>query len=207
MSDTGRSYWERHARNYDRSMSLLGGPMPRVLELTAEAVDGAGTVLEVAAGTGLVTAAIAPRVGTLIATDYADAMVASLRQRVGELSLSNVECQQADLYALSYPPQRFDAVVAANVLHLVPDLQGALRSLVGVLKPEGKLVVPTFCHDETWLSGAVSRVLAVTGFPGQRRFDSASLRQALESAGLSVTRYELVPGLLPIGFVEASRSL
>jgi hypothetical protein len=27
MSDDGRTYWERHAKNYDRSMALLGGPL------------------------------------------------------------------------------------------------------------------------------------------------------------------------------------
>lgn len=38
MSD--RDYWERHARNYDLSMALLGGPMKRTVELCAESVRG-----------------------------------------------------------------------------------------------------------------------------------------------------------------------
>ena len=56
MSD--KDYWERHARNYDASLRwVLGRPLPRMLELTSEAVRGKGRVLEVAAGTGIVTSA------------------------------------------------------------------------------------------------------------------------------------------------------
>lgn len=96
----------------------------------------------------------------------------------------------------------FDAVVAANVLHLVPDLEGALAALTSMLRPDGILIAPTFCHDETRISWLVSRLLAVTGFPGHRSFTVASLRTALEAAGLKVDRCEVISGLLPIGYVE-----
>jgi phosphatidylethanolamine/phosphatidyl-N-methylethanolamine N-methyltransferase len=198
-----QQYWDRLAKNYDRSMRLLGGPMPRMLGLTADAVAGSESVLEVAAGTGLVTAAIAPRVGKLVATDYAQAMVDVLRHRVEATGLTNVECMRADLYALPFEAGTFDAVVAANVLHLVPDLPHALKALTGVLRPGGKLIVPTFCHDETRVSWALSRIIALTGFPGHRRFTAASLREALKSAGVRFVHAETVPGMIPIAFVHA----
>jgi len=131
-------------------------------------------------------------------------MVSALEQRVRDVGLTNVRCEQADLYALRFEGGAFDAVVAANVLHLVPDLRGALTALRRVLKPGGKLIVPTFCHDETAVSWVVSRALAVTGFPGHRRFTAKSLRQAVEAAGVRVTRTETLPGLIPIGFVEGT---
>ena len=201
MSDD-RHYWERHARSYDLSLRLLGRPLPRMLELAAEAVRGCDRVLEVAAGTGLVTLELARSAREVVATDYADAMVATLTARIQQAGLSNVHAEQADLYALPFEPATFDAVVAANVLHLVPDLPGAIASLRRVLKPAGSLVVPTFCHDETALSWVVSRALAVTGFPGHRRFTAASLREALEREGLQITRHEVLPGLIPIAFCE-----
>lgn len=51
--DNAREYWNRFAKNYDRSMRLLGGPIPRMVGLVAEGVCGVPRVLEVAAGTGL----------------------------------------------------------------------------------------------------------------------------------------------------------
>ena len=202
MSD--KDYWERHARNYDSSLRwVLGRPLPRMLKLSSEAVRGMGKVLEVAAGTGIVTSAIAQTCDSVVATDYAAAMVKVLEQRVKDAGLKNVTCEQADIYALSYQPGEFDAVVAANVLHLVPDLPAALQALRNVMKPGGSLVVPTFCHDETKASWLVSRLLAVSGFPGHRRFTLRSLRGALEENGLQMVEIELLPGLIPIGFVTA----
>jgi SAM-dependent methyltransferase len=108
------------------------------------------------------------------------------------------------VYALRFEPGSFDAVVAANVLHLVPDLEGALAALVRMLEPGGRLVVPTYCHDQTIASRALSRLLAVTGFPGHRRFTLQRLRAAALASGVDVTRVELVPGLIPIGYVEGT---
>lgn len=201
MSD--KDYWERHARNYDASLRwVLGRPMPRMLELTSEAVRGKGRVLEVAAGTGIVTSAIAQTCDSVVATDYAAAMVESLEQRIREAGLENVTCKQADIYALPYQADEFDAVVAANVLHLVPDLPGAIEALRRVTKPGGSLIVPTFCHDETKVSWLVSRLLAVSGFPGHRRFSIQSLRSNLDVNGVEIVHAELIPGVIPIGFAE-----
>lgn len=203
MSD--RDYWERHARNYDASLRLvLGRPLPRMLELASEAVRGKRRVLEVAAGTGIVTSAIARTSDSVVATDYAAAMIEALGQRVQDAALKNVTCEQADIYALPYSAGEFDAVVAANVLHLVPDLPAAIQELRNVTKPGGLLVAPTFCHDQTKVSWVLSRLFAVSGFPCHRRFTTRSLRSALEDKGLQIVRTELLPGLIPIGYVEAA---
>jgi len=202
---SGRAYWERHAKRYDRSTRFLSRPVPRMLELAVAAVQGKLRVLEVAAGTGLLTAAIAPVVGELLATDYAEAMVSQLEAHVKASDLANVTCEQADLYELRFEDASFDAVVAANVLHLVPDVERALGSLRRVLRPGGVLVAPTYLHDQTLRAAVLSRVFALTGFPGQRRFTQASLRAAIERAGLRVVQDETIPGPFPIGHVAAVR--
>lgn len=200
-----KDYWERHARNYDASMRwVLGRPVPRMVELASEAVRGKPKVLEVAAGTGIVTAAIAQTSQSIVATDYAEAMVDELEKRMRRDGFSNVACGQADIYALPYPAGEFDAVVAANVLHLVPDLSAAIEALRKVSIPGGLLVAPTFCHDETKVSWLLSRLFAVTGFPAERRFTMQSLCAALENNGLQVVRSESLPGMIPIGYVEAT---
>lgn len=202
--DAERRFWERSASHYDKSQALFGGPMVRVRELVAHAVSGADRVLEVAAGTGLITAAVAPRVRHLVATDYAEPMLVELRRRVEQAGLANVDCAHADIYALEYAPRTFDAVIAANVLHLVPDLEGALAALTRVLRHGGVLVAPTYCHDETWRAKLTSQLLSVIGQPMHRRFTTASLRRAIERAGLEVRLVETVPGLLPVGYIEAT---
>jgi ubiquinone/menaquinone biosynthesis C-methylase UbiE len=174
------------------------------LELTANGVSGADSVLEVAAGTGLMTAVIAPRVRRVIATDYAASMLVILAERMKTAGISNVESAHRDIYALGYPSGSFDVVVAGNVLHLVPDLERALDALCHVLRPGGKLITPTFVHDETRTSWLVSRLLVtLMGQPMHRRFTAASLRQSLERRRLRVTRAHTIPGLIPIAYVES----
>lgn len=203
-TDSGRAYWERHAKRYDRSTRFLSRPVPRMLELAVTAASGKARVLEVAAGTGLITSAIAPVVGELIATDYAEKMVQQLDARVHDEGLANVRCEQADLYQLRFEGASFDAVFAANVLHVVPDLERALVGLRRVLKPDGVLVAPTYLHRETFGASMLSRMFSLTGFPGRRRFASGTLRAAIETAGFEVTRAETIPGPFPIGFIEAA---
>jgi len=200
MPDDGKAFWERTASRYDLSMMLLGGPLEQLLPLVAEEVSGLRTVLELAAGTGLVSEAIAPVVGDLVATDYAEAMVAQLQMRIGELP--NVRVCTLDVYGLD-GAERYDAVVAANVLHLLPELDSALDAMVRALSPGGRLIVPTYCHDETALSRLTSRTMGLFGFPGQRRFTLDGLVSILSVRGLEVRRAQLLPGLLPIGFVSA----
>jgi phosphatidylethanolamine/phosphatidyl-N-methylethanolamine N-methyltransferase len=203
-SDPNREFWEQKAPHYDRVVKgVFGRPLPRMLELTAAGVSGAGTVLEVAAGTGMVTAAIAPHVGHVVATDYADNMLAILRDRIKTAGIANVEAAHRDIYALEYPPGSFDAVVASNVLHLVPDMERAIDALCHVLRPGGTLITPTFVHEETLRARIVSRLLVtVLRQPMRRRLTAASLAQALEARGIRIVRSETIPGLIPIAYVE-----
>lgn len=54
--------------------------------------------------------------------------------------LDNVEVRQLDLLDLDRS-DCFDAVIAANVLHLLPDPDAALTAMVGALRPGGRLLV------------------------------------------------------------------
>ena len=82
MTTDGLQYWDRHATNYDRSISRLCRSTPLVIELVEQRVAGAQLALEVGAGSGLFSTAIAPRVGQLVATDYSPGMIELLKTRI-----------------------------------------------------------------------------------------------------------------------------
>lgn len=181
---------------------MFGGPFDRAAELLEETLDEEQDVLEVAAGTGELTSAIAPRVGHLVATDYADAMVSELSEKAIENGWSHVECERADINDLPYESDRFDVVIAGNVIHLLPDLSTATDELCRVHRTDGVLVTPTFVHDETWMGWAVSRLLTLAGGPDDRHYDTSSLERTLKSEGLQIRRAETIPGILPMANVE-----
>ena len=201
MVETESRYWQRHARRYDRATVLLNRRFGALADRVAEALQGARRVLEVGAGTGLVTARIAHAVDALIATDRCPEMLAVLRARLAADGLANVEVEEADALVLAFPDGAFDAVVMANLLHLLPDPGRALDEARRVLGSGGLLAAPTFCHGETVVAQLVSRGLGLTGFPVVTRFAGGALRELVSRHGFAVEKEVLFPGLLPIRLV------
>jgi SAM-dependent methyltransferase len=120
---------------------VFGAP---VTEALVEALDPqpGDAVLELAAGTGDVTAALAGRVARLVATDISPAMVdAAARRR-----LPGVEHRAMDMQALDLPDADFDKVVCRWGFMLVPDRAAAFRETRRVLRPGGRLAFATWAE-------------------------------------------------------------
>ena len=99
-----------------------------------------GRVLETAAGTGIVTRALAkalPRDVEIVATDLNQAM---LDLASGKLQAPNVRWQQADAQALPFDDASFDAVVCQFGVMFFPDKQAGYREALRVLKPGGRFL-------------------------------------------------------------------
>ena len=76
----------------------------------------------------------------------------------------NVRFAQADITKLDYPDGRFDAVVAANVIHLLDEPLQALRELDRVCRPGGRLIIPTYMNRTD--KGTTNRVSGAIGRAG-----------------------------------------
>jgi SAM-dependent methyltransferase len=99
-------------------------------------------VLELAAGTGDVSAALAGRVARILATDLSPAMVAAAERR----RLAGVEHRALDMQALDLPAASFDKVVSRWGYMLVPDRAAAFRETRRVLRPGGRLAFATWAE-------------------------------------------------------------
>jgi ubiquinone/menaquinone biosynthesis C-methylase UbiE len=99
-----------------------------------------GRVLEVAAGTGIATAAILaclPEGVSLVATDLNQAMLDYAKTKP---ELERVQWQQADGLALPFEDEGFDAVACQFGVMFFPDRVAGFREMHRVLKPGGLLV-------------------------------------------------------------------
>jgi SAM-dependent methyltransferase len=97
-------------------------------------------VLDLAAGTGDVTEALAGRVARVIATDLSPAMVEAARRR----GISNAEHRVMDMQSIDLPEGSVDAVVSRFGYMLVPDQARALRETRRVLRAGGPLAFATW---------------------------------------------------------------
>lgn len=100
--------------------------------------------LEVACGTGTLLELVLrwrrwhklPAVN-ITGVDYAESMLAGAVNRFR--GQSNLQFRHADAAALPFPEACFDSANIANAVHCFPDVDGALRDVLRVLKPGATL--------------------------------------------------------------------
>ena len=73
--------------------------------------------VDLGAGTGFVTMALAPLVSRVLAVDLSDEMASSLASRAAEQGLGNVSTQVSDIKDFQLPPASIDIVVSSYALH------------------------------------------------------------------------------------------
>lgn len=106
------------------------------------------TVLDLAGGTGDLTARFSELVGEqgkVVLADINDSMLKVGRAKLRDRGIvGNVNYVQANAEALPFPDNHFDIITIAFGLRNVTDKDAALRSMLRVLKPGGKLLVLEF---------------------------------------------------------------
>lgn len=85
----------------------------------------------------------------------------------------NVTFKRENILQIGEPDGRFDAVVAANVIHLLDEPLRALAELDRVCRGGGKIIIPTYMNENE--KGRNSGFSIHCG-PGGRWISSARLR-------------------------------
>ena len=130
------------AVTYDRTNDLLSFGQDRAWrkKVLAEVNPQAGqSVLDLAAGTGSSSVVFAKPGVRVVAGDFSQGMLAVGRRRHPE-----IEFVFADATALPFEKNEFDAVTISFGLRNVVDTSKALREMLRVTKPGGRLVVCEF---------------------------------------------------------------
>ncbi|WP_052389840.1 class I SAM-dependent methyltransferase [Belnapia moabensis] len=121
---------EAAAAGYEGAFAHVSSHFVPFLLRAAQVAPGM-RVLDIAAGTGLVTSAAAEAVGSsghVTAADISAAMVGKARERLG--NLSNVLFAVEDGQAMGFPNQNFEAVLCGLGLMFFPDAARALQSSI-----------------------------------------------------------------------------
>lgn len=118
-------------------------------------------VLEIGCGTGLnfryVLEHLDPQAGKLTGLDFSPHMLRKAEKRVARHGWSNVELLHADATKMNLS-DRFDGILFAYSIALIPDWPAALARAYEHLVPGGHLVVLEFSRFDKWGPvGAVAR--------------------------------------------------
>lgn len=190
-------FWDRVAWVYDVfAKGINRKANQRMCAVVGELISPMDEVLECACGTGLLSGVIAPRCRQLTATDFSEKMLKRAKKKGKRWE--NTRFEQADLLHLPYPDQRFDVVVAANVIHLLDEPYRALRELDRVCRRGGKIIIPTYLNQtDKGTTNSVSDAIGKAGADFKRAFTWDSYPQFFADAGYEDVTYTLCPGRIP----------
>ncbi|MET3897595.1 ubiquinone/menaquinone biosynthesis C-methylase UbiE [Devosia sp. UYZn731] len=201
MLETDQVFAGSIPENYDRYMvPLIFEPFAADISRRAASLSPSA-VLETAAGTGVVTRALAPKLSpnaSYVVTDFNQPMLDYAASR--QAADSRIDWLQADALALPFEDRTFDLVCCQFGAMFFPDRLSAYREAKRVLKPEGHFLFNVWDRiEENVFADDVTNALAEV-FPNDPpRFlartphgyhDTALIRRELEDAGFAQVAIE-----------------
>ena len=208
------------AARYDLMNDLMSVGIHRIWKrftIELSGVRKGNAVLDIAGGTGDLAARFADIVGPegrVVLADINDSMLKVGPDKLLDNGrLGNLEFVQADAQYLPFPDDSFDCVTIAFGLRNVTDKDTALRSMLRVLKPGGRLLVLEFSKPQNELLGKAYDAYSFRMLPLMGRLvandsesyqylaesirmhpDQETLKDMMEDAGFSRCEYHNMTG-------------
>ena len=196
-------FWDKNAGRYDRFMRKDAAAYVQLYELLRPAVRHKA-VLELATGTGLIAKNIVNSAVHIEATDASPEMIAEAKR---DNCSAKLHFSVQDMFHLPYADESFDAIIVANALHIVPELEKALSEIRRVLKDDGVLIAPTFTHAGNSFSGKVRAFfMKLAGFPLHSKWTSHEYLAFLRENGWTVQKSTVLKASFPLTYAECVKS-
>jgi arsenite methyltransferase len=169
------NYFEKVASDWDKMRKGYFTEAVREAAIHKAHLHPEMTVADVGAGTGFIALGLAPLVKHVHVLDGSSAMLDEARRNLA--AFDNVEFHDADGLSLPLPDASMDAVFANMYLHHCPDPLAAIREMVRILRPAGRLVITDMdAHPHEWLKTEMADLWL--GFKREQ------VRQWFDEAGL-----------------------
>ena len=209
--------WDRGVADYDelvahgRLTRTEADAWKAVLARALPPLSGASTVrvLEVGAGTGVMSLLIAELGYQLTATDISRGMLQEARRKAAQRPMP-ITFEIADAEVLPFPDAQFDAVFGRHILWTLPHPDKALAEWRRVLRPQGSLVLVDSLavrpNTAARLRRAISRLIGRLRPSGGGHRYGPGVREALPLAGnQDPDRYSELIRTAGLGRVEVER--
>lgn len=214
---TTHDQWQTAAEAWYRWSSTLNEWLGKATEKMLEMAEVASghRVLDVAAGAGEQSITTAKKVGAsgyVLATDISSNILEYAKQMVQQAGLNNIDTKVMDGENLTLEDESFDAVISRVGLIYFPDQQRALKEMLRVLKPGGKVAAIVYSTPDKnkFFSVPVSIIRnraklppPLPGQPGPFSLGAEGvIEQAFRQAGFINVQSELVDS--PLQLTSAS---
>ena len=198
-------FWDNVSDVYGVFEDVYNGEVNKKVSMNvASYLDENDTVLELACGTGLITRCAAPACKKLVATDLSVGMLKKTEDNC--FGMRNVIFRKADIMNINCSDERFDKVIAGNVIHLLDDPDGAVAQMNRVCKKGGLIIIPTYINkDEQGKQNLFTQVVDKAGAGFKRQFTLDSYRQYFEQLGYDDVEINYFDGRVPCAVAVLKR--
>lgn len=206
-TDKEAAFWNKFAKYYDDFMRrTYQNQYKDMLKMMADKLDNNKTVLEIGTGTGNIAISIASNAKEIMACDISTQMIKIAEEKARARKIDNIVFSVQDAYSFDFPDNSFDVVVLCNVLHIVRYPEKLLFSIKRVLKQEGVLIAPTYCHGQNIASHIMSRIMSVAGFRAHSRWSVHSLQAFLQDHDYIILKSMLLKSKPPMLYIVCRKA-
>jgi ubiquinone/menaquinone biosynthesis C-methylase UbiE len=151
--NTTHDQWQAAAEAWYRWSPTLNKWLDKATEKMLEmaGITSGHHVLDIAAGAGEQSVTTAKKVGAtgyVLATDISSNILDYAKQMAQQAGVNNIETKVMDGENLTLEDETFDAVISRVGLIYFPDQQKALKEMLRVLKPGGKVAAIVYSTPE-----------------------------------------------------------
>jgi len=191
------SFWDFCAPFYDMAERRNKKAYNAMLQAVRETVMPGASVLEIAAGTGGISLAVADKAEHILCTDISDKMLAVARKKAKKQEALNIEFGNINIFETGCKDDAFDIVIAAQVLHLLDNPEKAAAELRRIGK--SLLIMPiSLTRDLKGQAKLMVNIFKLFGFSPKKEFDEAGYIDFLNEIGFKDIEMIQANGKIPI---------
>jgi ubiquinone/menaquinone biosynthesis C-methylase UbiE len=181
-----RDEFARQAETFSASAVITDTALTqRFIAALGEAAQG--SVLDVACGPGILSAAIAKTARDVVAFDLTPQMLTKAAQRCAEAGLNNVTFREGNATELPFPNAAFDAVVTRLSVHHFDRPKRVIEEIFRVLRPGGTFVVADVISSEVPAEAELQNAIEILRDPSHvRMLPGSELTFLVKEAGFAI---------------------
>ncbi|MEN8173058.1 MAG: class I SAM-dependent methyltransferase, partial [Chloroflexota bacterium] len=148
-------------------------------------------VLDIAAGTGHLSRAIAPHVKEVTAIDITPEMLAESRKEAARFNLGNIVIEEGNAEDLPYKDNSFDLVVSRLAIHHFEKPAVQFSEMVRVCKPDHYVgVIDLLSSDDDAAAATYNQLENMRDPSHVHAFSKTAMKRMMEETGLTINTFE-----------------
>jgi len=181
-----REEFTRQAETFSVSAAITDAALTERF-VTALGEAGQGSVLDVACGPGILSAAIAKAARDVVAFDLTPQMLKKAEQRCAAAGVGNVTFREGNAAELPFADASFDAVVTRLSVHHFDRPDRVMSEIFRVLRPGGRFVIADVISSEVAAESELQNAIEILRDPSHvRMLPGSELTMLVKQAGFAV---------------------